>query len=165
VKRGKIMAVNARELPASRMRRRVAHGLLGIALVASTSWAWLSHSRVTELEVHRQVATGRIPGLERIADGVAAECGIPRFSDERSLERFPVKVGLHPTRREAECAAKVSAARSNLIETYLELERLKPLRGKAEAAAAPSIPVALSVAAGAAVWLWASELRHRRKRS
>lgn len=156
------MVVSARDLPAARWRRWTVHGILGLTLLAACGWAWSSHAEVRRLEAGREAALGRIPAEEADADAVARECGLRRFSDPESLKRFPMKISRFPSREEARCGEEVTRTRSALIETYLELDRLRPVLEKARATASPSIPTALALAAVLAVWLWISELRHRK---
>lgn len=156
------MTVNARDLPEARLRRWGIHALLGLAFLTSVWWAWGAYSRAWELESLRESARGRIPALEEAADQVASQCGLAPFSDRESLKTFPMEIGRYPTRRERECGEKVTKARADLIETYLELDRLRPLIVKARAGTEPTIPVVLLLGALLGIWLWFSEIRHRR---
>lgn len=131
-------------------------------MLAAVFWAWSAHSRAWELESRRDSTRAGIPALEEAADRVASRCGLPPFSDRESLRTFPMKIGRYSTRRETECGESVTRARADLIEAYLELDRLRPRILEAREAAGPTLPLALALAVLLAAWLWFSEIRHRR---
>lgn len=159
------MAVNARDLRGARLRRWMGHAAFGTIAVASAWWAWSNLSALRSLEREMQAAREEIPALEVAADAVADECGLPPFSDPESLKRFPMEIGRFPSRREMECGNRVTKARSDLIENYLEIDRLRPRIEEAGEAISPSVPIAVALAAGFVVWIWFGEIRHRRPRS
>ncbi|HXI02670.1 MAG TPA: hypothetical protein VNI57_05785 [Candidatus Saccharimonadales bacterium] len=158
------MALNPRDLPPARIRRWSIHAGAALAILASSWWAWSGSARLGSLEAALREAGDRIPVLEKAANDVASDCGIEPFSDPESLRRFPMKVGPRATRRETECARRVTKARSDLIETYLAMDRLRPLVSDAREAASPRGPAAGVVLLAAGAWLYASEIRPRRMR-
>lgn len=156
------MTVSARDLPDTRRRRWGAHALLGLSVIIAVFWAWSAYSRVWDLEARLDAARGRIPALEEAADRVASRCGLPPFSGKEALRSFPMKIGRYPTARERECGEKVTRARADLIETYLEMDRLRPRIAEARDATGPVIPAALTLGALLGGWVWLSEIRPRR---
>lgn len=119
------MTVESRDLPSSRLRRWTWLAVLllatGIALWSSLGWS----SRVREARAETERVQVGLFEHRVAADRVAAECGLESFSDEESLEHFPLTLPPFPTRREMECGKKVSVARSDLIEDHLALRELE----------------------------------------
>ena len=111
----------------ARLRRLGFHAAAGLiaALAVWNALAWQARSG----EASRAAAAARADAEEdRVAaDGVAAECGLPAFSDEVSLRTFPMRVPPFPTKRESACLRKVTDARGNLINARLDLERAAPI--------------------------------------
>jgi len=121
------MTVSARDLPESRRRRRIFHVVAGLA-AALAVWSvstWSGRARTALARV--ATARERVEADRSAADGVAAECGLRPFSDEKSLQRFPMERPPFPTRRESECLKKVTQARSALINDRLDLDKAVPV--------------------------------------
>src|SRR5229473_2382907 len=109
------MTVSARDLPASRSRRRVYHVVVGL-VAAWASWSGVAwNGRDREASTALAAAREKVEAGRAAADGVAAECGLKPFSDDRSLERFPMASPPFPTRKESGCLKKVQQVRSELI--------------------------------------------------
>ncbi len=159
------MVLNARDLPEARRRRWIVHAALGLLALASVWWSWSTLSRLRGLEGELKAAGEAIPTLEAAADQVAGDCGLAPFSDPESLRRFPMEVGRFPSRRRMECANRVTKARSDLIETYLEMDRLRPRIEEARDGILPGLPFAILVVVGFATWIYLGEIRPRRRRA
>src|SRR5262245_24169490 len=55
------------------------------------------------------------------ADALAVECHLRKFSDDASLDTFPMDLGRFQSKSEAECARKISIARADLIQDLVQL--------------------------------------------
>ncbi len=156
------MVLNARDLPEARRRRWMVHTVLGLLALTSVWWIWSSFTHLRRLEGEMKEAGESLPALEAAADQVAADCGLALFSSPESLRRFPMEVGRFPSRREMECANRVTKTRSDLIETYLEMDRLRPRLEEARDALSPSVPISVILVVGFLAWIYLGEIRPRR---
>lgn len=156
------MAVAARDLRSSRLRRWGALTLGGVAALGCLIWAARAGSEARAKA--RSVAEWehRLSEHEARADELARGCDIPFFSDELSLEHFPMEVRPFPTQKEKDCVRDVGVARADLIDDYLKLHDLRPELPVARAASRRS---AIAAALVIAIWiaaLYVLEIRPRR---
>jgi len=143
----------------------VYHGAVAaIALISGwIAFGAVSRSREAAAEVAAAVESLETHKVE--ADGVAAECGLPPFSDKKSLESFPMRIPPFPTKRESACAKKVTEARANLIEDHFKLEQATPRSFEASRTARRGVTAALGLAAVWAAGFYVLEIHFGRAAS
>jgi hypothetical protein len=155
------MTVSARDLPESRFKRRLYHVIVGL-VAAWVSWsalAWNGRERAASSALGS--ARERFEAGRTTADAVAAECGLKPFSDERSLQRFPMERPPFPTRKESECLKKVTQVRSELINDRFELDKAVPLAAETGAAARRRLMFAAACLTIFIVGVYATEFHTR----
>jgi hypothetical protein len=154
------VTVDARDLPGARSRRLVYHGVVGlIALLASwNAFGWNARAREAAATVSE--ARERLAAEKAAADGVAAECGLRPFSDDKSLEKFPMALPAYPTKRESACLQKVTDARAALINTRLDYDKSVPIEQETGAVARGRFKVAAALGAIFLAGVYAIEI-HR----
>jgi len=141
------MAIVARDLPSARLKRWGYHAGVGLitALAVWSALTWHALSSAASGAVSAARAKAEEDSLA--ADAVAAECGLPAFSDEVSLRRFPMQRQPYPTKRESACLQKVTDARGNLINDRIDLDRAVPVADERAAVAKSRLIVAGVLAA------------------
>jgi len=159
------MVVGARDLPHSRRRRWLYHGAVAAAAALAVWWAAAGLSRAARAAEAVAAAEADLRRKVVEADAVAADCGLARFSDEASLESFPMRIPSFPTKREMECANRVSRARAALIEEHLDLEKLRPEAAEARRSVRTRIWIAGLVTLGWIGGLYVLELLPSRRGS
>jgi len=149
------MVIAARETPGARLRRWSYHAVVGIAALIAIGSAIGGAARARNASSDLAALKDGLQEHRTTADVLAAQCGIPRFSDEVSLESFPVQLPAFPTKREAECARKISTARADLLQDHL---RMKEVTARAEETRGATrirlvVAVALAVFWGAGIYV------------
>lgn len=159
------MSVSARDLPEARRKRYAYHAAAGlVALLAS--WNALSwNARAREAASVLAAAQEKVSAGRLAADGVAAECGLPPFSDEKSLRRFPMHRPPFPTKRESACLQKVTEVRGSLINDLFDLDRAAPIAAETSATARRRLAVAGVFAAIFLAGVYAMEIHQGRRAS
>lgn len=157
------MVLHARDLPAARLRRWGYNGLVTVLAVIACWSAVGAWSRARELAEELEVARNSLDQHLLAADRIASECGLEPFSDEESLERFPVTLPPFPTRSEMECARRVGVARSDLIEDHLKIDRTGPLLVETRDASRTRAILAGGMALVWALGIYITEIHPRRR--
>jgi hypothetical protein len=155
------MAVPVRDTAAGRLRRLLAHAVLGAAALVSAWAAASAVGRSSRAASEVDEARSALEGHREAADAVAGECGLRPFSGEADLETFPVELPVHPTRREMECARRVSVARADLIEDHSRIRRAAEEAGAARALARRRLSIAGLLALVLVVEVYGTEVRAR----
>jgi len=159
------MVVEARDLPSARLRRWGGLAAGGLAVLACAVWAFQSWGGARQASRALAEWEHRLSEHQGRADTLARECGIPPFSDEKSLEHFPMTLSDFPTKKQRECARDVGVARADLIDDHLKLHDMRPALVEARAASGRSSLAAVVLAAAWLGALYLLEIRPRQSRS
>jgi hypothetical protein len=155
------MAISLRETASARLMRFSYHAVVGAAAALATWSAVSALGRSKAAGAELAAAREQLEEHRVSADALAAECGIRPFSDEGSLETFPMQLPAFPTKRENECARKVGVARADLIQDHFRLKTATADEAKKTTAARRRVPVAAVLAVILAAGIYLAEMRPR----
>jgi hypothetical protein len=98
---------------------------------------------------------------KKAADAIAVECKLRRFSDDASLDTFPMDLGRFQSKREAECARRVSIARADLIQDLVQLRNAVKDEARLGNSSRRRVRIAAVLVGGWMVALYLAEIRPR----
>lgn len=95
------------------------------------------------------------------ADALAVECRLRPFSDEASLDTFPMDLSRFQNKREAECARRVSIARADLIQDLVQIRNVVKEEARLRSSTRVRAATAVVLGAGWLLALYLAEIRPR----